>query len=146
MQFTAEKNGWTKFVSMQNTYSLLYHEEEREMNNFCDETGVGLIPWGPLNTGRLARPAREHTTVRASANPVLLEQDIKILDRVEEVTLKMGVKISQVALAWINKRVASPISGFSSVERMEEAIAANEVSPFPFDVFRFERRRCWGRI
>lgn len=53
MQFTAEKNGWTKFVSMQNHYSLLYREEEREMNKFCHETGVGLIPWAPLARGML---------------------------------------------------------------------------------------------
>src|SRR4051812_40486626 len=57
MQFAAEKHGWTKFISMQNQYSLLYREEEREMNRFCNDTGVGLIPWAPLAAGRLARPA-----------------------------------------------------------------------------------------
>jgi aryl-alcohol dehydrogenase-like predicted oxidoreductase len=64
MQSCAEKNGWTKFISMQNSYSLLYREEEREMNKYCNITGVGIIPWGPLNTGRLARPVRDQGTVR----------------------------------------------------------------------------------
>lgn len=67
LQFTAEKNGWTKFVSMQNHYSLLYREEEREMNRFCDATGVGLIPWGPLNGGHLARPYEKLGSTERSA-------------------------------------------------------------------------------
>jgi aryl-alcohol dehydrogenase-like predicted oxidoreductase len=130
MQFCAEKNGWTKFVSMQNSYSLLYREEEREMIKFCDETGVGLIPWGPLNTGRLARPAKDQTTARALKrvkDQPLTTHDTAIIDRVEEVAREKGCTMSQVALAWINQRVTSPISGFSSVERMDEALAANKI-------------------
>lgn len=127
MQFCAEKNGWTKFISMQGNYSLLYREEEREMNKFCDETGVGLIPWGPLSGGHLARPTKDQTTVRAKGK-VLREQDIGIIDRVEEVARKRGYKMSQIALAWINQKVASPISSFSSVERMDEALAANHIT------------------
>lgn len=61
LQFVAEKNGWTKFVSMQNRYSLCYREEEREMVKFCKETGVGIIPWGPLYSGLLAKPWGEET-------------------------------------------------------------------------------------
>ena len=127
MQFCAEKNGWTKFISMQNNYSLLYREEEREMNKFCDETGVGLIPWGPLNSGHLARPSKDQQTTTRAKGKVLSQHDIAIIDRVEEVASKKGCKMSQVALAWINERVASPISGFSTVERMDEALAANEI-------------------
>jgi aryl-alcohol dehydrogenase-like predicted oxidoreductase len=128
MQFCAEKYGWTKFISMQNSYSLLYREEELEMIKFCDETGVGLIPWGPLNTGRLARPAKDQTTARAIVkNEPPTAQDAAIIDRVEELASKKGCTMSQVALAWINQRVASPISSFSSVARMEEALAANQV-------------------
>ncbi|KUJ07869.1 Aldo/keto reductase [Mollisia scopiformis] len=126
MQFCAEKHGWTKFISMQNNYSLLYREEEREMNKFCDETGVGLIPWGPLNTGRLARPSRDQTTARAK-NQKVTTHDAAIIDRVEEIAGKKDCKMSQVALAWINERVASPISSFSSVARMDEALAANQI-------------------
>jgi len=134
MQFCAEKNGWTKFVSMQNHYNLLYREEEKEMNAYCDATGVGLIPWAPLCRGYLARPPgtfgstdrskgdkeseKNHTS---SGTPPI---DQKIIIRVQELAEKKGWKMSQVALAWINKRCASPIIGFSSVERMDEAIEA----------------------
>jgi aryl-alcohol dehydrogenase-like predicted oxidoreductase len=130
MQFCAEKNGWTKFVSMQNHYNLLYREEEREMNRFCDATGVGLIPWEPLCRGHLARPLSEfgNTTRSAGEKEGLLgtgqgEPDVSIIKRVQELADKKGWKMSQVALAWINKRISSPIIGFSSVERMDEAIA-----------------------
>ncbi|MCJ1475686.1 hypothetical protein MMC13_004349 [Lambiella insularis] len=132
MQFCAEKNGWTKFVSMQNHYNLLYREEEREMNAFCNATGVGLIPWAPLCRGHLARPpgafgstprsAGEKESASSSTGTPPVDQ--KIIGRVQEIADKHGWKMSQVALAWINKRVASPIIGFSSVERMEEAIEA----------------------
>lgn len=125
MQFVAEKHGWTKFISMQNHYNLLYREEEREMNRFCDATGVGLIPWAPLCRGHLARPVEAFGTTTRS-KPELekgqSETDVKIIKRVQELAEKKGWKMSQVALAWINKRVSSPIIGFSSVERMDEAL------------------------
>jgi len=126
MQFVAEKNGWTKFVSMQNHYNLIYREEEREMNRYCDATGVGLIPWAPLARGNLARPAEAYgSTLRSKPEKEsggLTETDFKIIQRVQELAEKKGWKMSHVALAWINKRISSPIIGFSSVERMEEAI------------------------
>ncbi|UPX18767.1 uncharacterized protein EKO05_0009058 [Ascochyta rabiei] len=132
MQFVAEKNGWTKFVSMQNHYNLLYREEEREMIRFCNSTGVGRIPWAPLCRGHLARPASAFgTTTRSEdekTNGTSLsghtEADHKIVERVEELAKKHDWKMSHVALAWINKRVTSPIIGFSSVERMDEALEA----------------------
>ncbi|SMY20111.1 unnamed protein product [Zymoseptoria tritici ST99CH_1A5] len=131
MQHCAEKHGWTKFVSMQNHYNLLYREEEREMNKFCDATGVGLIPWAPLCRGHLARPPTdEPSTVRSTADvnsPMTTgksEKDREIVKRVHEVAEKKGWKMSHVALAWINKRVTSPIIGFSSVERIDEALDA----------------------
>lgn len=123
MQFTAEKNGWTKFVSMQNHYSLIYREEEREMNKFCDETGVGLIPWGPLAAGKLARPAAHTGSTERSSGQKLADQDAAIVDRVEEIAKKRGWPMSHVATAWINRRISSPIVGFSKVERMDEALA-----------------------
>lgn len=135
---SAEKNGWTKFISMQNQYNLLYREEEREMNRFCDATGVGLIPWAPLCRGHLARdPSQRGTTQRSeqeqktqSSSPLMQttgnsEADLKTIDRVKEIADKRGWKMSEVALAWINKRTASPIIGFSSIERIDEALAAN---------------------
>jgi len=132
MQFTAEKNGWTKFVSMQNHYNLLYREEEREMNKFCDLTGVGLIPWAPLCRGHLARPPTDYgSTIRSEgeknsgrATHGTSEADKKTIARVQELAEKKGWPMSHVALAWINKRVSSPIIGFSSVARMDEAITA----------------------
>lgn len=127
MQQSAEKNGWTKFVSMQNHYNLLYREEEREMNAFCDATGVGLIPWAPLSRGHLARPLEAFgSTVRSDGEKKgggeQSEADREIIKRVQELAEKKGWKMSHVALAWINKRVSSPIIGFSSVERMDEAL------------------------
>ena len=108
MQACAEKNGWTKFVSMQNHYSLLYREEEREMNKYCKLTGVALIPWAPLARGHLARPASEFgNTVRSAGEKQRVvfptghtDTDQKIIARVEELAKKKGWKMSQVALAW----------------------------------------------
>ena len=136
MQFVAEKNGWTKFVSMQNHYSLLYREEEREMNRFCNDTGVGLIPWSPLARGNLARPATSFGTTKRSEGEKasrggqdLPEVDVQIIGRVQELADKKkkdddSWSMTHVALAWINKRVSSPIVGFSSTARIDEAISA----------------------
>jgi aryl-alcohol dehydrogenase-like predicted oxidoreductase len=118
LQHAAEKNHWTKFVSMQNHYNLLYREEEREMNAFCNATGVGLIPWAPLSRGHLARP------LEAFGSTTRSEGEKKIVQRVQEIAEKKGWKMSHVALAWINKKVSAPIIGFSSVERMDEALDA----------------------
>lgn len=130
LQHIAERNGWTKFVSMQNHYSLLYREEEREMNKFCTETGVGLIPWAPIARGNLARPlaqygqsTRSGQLASGSKLPELSEADQAIITRVQELAEKKGWSMSQVALAWINKRVSSPIVGLSSIARLEEATA-----------------------
>jgi aryl-alcohol dehydrogenase-like predicted oxidoreductase len=146
MQFCAEKHGWTKFISMQNQYSLTYREEEREMIRFCNETGVGLIPvclspiqhswfgsranhgflqWSPLDAGRLARPLQQvgatdrlETTLPSDIPTI----DAEIINRVEEIAKKKDWTMSQVALAWVSRRVTGPIVGFSSVERIDEAI------------------------
>ena len=132
LQFAAEKNGWTPFVSMQNHYNLLYREEEREMNRFCNDTGVGLIPWAPLCRGHLARPPADFGSTKRSAQEKAadagahgtVEPDITIIRRVVEVAEKRDWPMAHVALAWINKRVASPIIGFSSVERIDQAVTA----------------------
>jgi aryl-alcohol dehydrogenase-like predicted oxidoreductase len=133
MQFAAERNGWTQFISMQNHYNLLYREEEREMNRYCNDTGVGLIPWAPLCRGHLARPPSQFgTTARSEGEKKnspgshgTSEIDKAIIGRVQELAKKHGDwPMSHVALAWINKKVSSPIIGFSSVARLDEAIAA----------------------
>ncbi|KAL4944591.1 hypothetical protein BDV06DRAFT_232845 [Aspergillus oleicola] len=129
MQFCAEINGWTKFVSMQSQYNLLYREDEREVIRFCNDTGVGLIPWAPLAQGNLARPPSElGTTIRSklltenTSEPLLSEADLAIIGRVMEIAEKHGCPMAQVALAWINKRITGPIIGFSSIQRLEQAI------------------------
>ncbi|KAL7803865.1 Aldo/keto reductase [Trichoderma afarasin] len=126
MQFCAEKNGWTKFVAMQNHYSLLYREEEREMNKFCKATGAAIIPWGPLAEGKLARPVKAQGTTSRSAGTedTLRPESVEIINRVEELAKRKDWTMSQVTLAWTQKRVTSPIIGFSSVERIDEALSA----------------------
>lgn len=129
MQFCAEKNGWTKFIAMQGHYSLLYREEEREMNKFCKETGVALCPWGPLAQGQLARPySVRGSTARSAgggADPSNSRPEaVQTIKRVEELAVKKGWTMSQVTLAWTLKRVTSPIIGFSSVERLDDALSA----------------------
>ena len=99
------------------------------MNKFCNETGVGLVPWGPLSFGRLARPAsvtKGGETARSKVSYIsnVSNQDDEIISRVEELARKRYWPMSHVALAWINKRVSSPIVGFSKVERLYEALAA----------------------
>lgn len=128
LQYTAEHHGLTKFISMQNRYNLCYREEEREMNRFCAEEGVGLTPWGPLNGGFLAKPA-DVESVRSEINKVLsggyTEADLAINKRVQEVARKRGWKMSQVALAWMRGKGCVPIVGLTSADvgRLEEACA-----------------------
>ncbi|KZT34671.1 Aldo/keto reductase [Sistotremastrum suecicum HHB10207 ss-3] len=128
MNSVAEKHGWTKFISMQGQYSLLYREEEREMNAYCNKFGIGLIPWGPLSDGHLARPLGASQTARTEVmksfgmEKKFSDADTEIIKRVEEIAKKRGWKMGQVALAWIQTKVSSPIVGLSSVERLEEAI------------------------
>ncbi|KAI3336352.1 Aldo/keto reductase [Xylariaceae sp. AK1471] len=129
MQFVAEKHGFTKFISMQNHYHLLYREEEREMNRFCNDTGVGLIPWSPLARGHLARPPQAFGSTLRSAleektSGEIKTPDLTIIQRVQEIAEKKGWPMSHVALAWINRRVTSPIIGFSSTARLDEAMSA----------------------
>ncbi|KAH6659030.1 NADP-dependent oxidoreductase domain-containing protein [Truncatella angustata] len=127
MQSVAEKHNWTKFVSMQNHYSLCYREEEREMNKYCQETGVGLIPWSPLYRGLLARPLGSDATVREEStkgspfSTPVSEADSTTIKRVEELAQKKGWKMSHVALAWIIQKGTIPIVGLSNLGRLDEA-------------------------
>jgi len=125
-QHAAEKHGWTKFISMQNEYSLLYREEEREMIPYCNAHGVGLIPWGPLDAGNLSYPIETKTDRRGKGRQYS-EADKEIIKRVEEVAKKKGWTMSEVALAWVSKRVSSPIVGMSSPARLEASIIPGKV-------------------
>ncbi|KAF5493540.1 Aldo-keto reductase dtxS3 [Colletotrichum fructicola] len=134
MQHVAELHGWTKFVSMQNCYNLVYREEEREMIRFCNDTGIGLIPWSPLCNGCLTRlpsvadrsmSKREEFESKFGLSLGRVEPDTSIISRVAEVAEGKKWPMSHVALAWINKRVCSPIVGFTTVEKMDDALSAS---------------------
>ncbi|KAF8074180.1 NADP-dependent oxidoreductase domain-containing protein [Lyophyllum atratum] len=130
MNEVAEKRGWTKFVSMQDEYSLLYREEEREMIAYCKFNGIGLIPWAPLADGLLARPLNTITTRSNNAKGTVFERklaegDKQIISRVEEIAAKKGVKMAQVAIAWVAAKVSSPIIGVNSVERVAEGVTTS---------------------
>lgn len=126
LQHVAERNGWTKFVAMQNYYNLCYREEEREMNRFCKETGVGIIPWSPLFGGLLARPfgvqESERSKIPSPFGSAVTPADEQIVKRVEEVAGKKGWKMAQVALLWLRSKGAIPVVGLNSISKVEEAV------------------------
>lgn len=132
MQHTAELNGWTRFISMQDQYNLLMREEEREMHPFCLDQGIGVIPWSPLARGRLTRAWGE-TSTRSQTDVVgksIYTQDEtsdkKIIDAVGEVASHRGVSRAQVALAWLLSRpaVTAPIIGATRGEHLTEVLQA----------------------
>ena len=104
MQYAADLHGWTRFVSMQNQYSLMQREEEREMFGLLADQGVGSIPWSPLAKGRLARPWGEQTQ-RSDTDPMgkryTGDENQAIVDAVQQVAEARGVPMAQVALAWV---------------------------------------------
>ena len=131
--YTSEMRGFSKFISMQNQYSLLQREEEREMHPLCADRGVGTIPWSPLGRGLLTRDWDE-TTRRSTSDPMMARRfdeakDRPIVERVAEVAREKGVSMAQVALAWVlaNPVVASPIVGVTKMSHLEEAVSALDV-------------------
>jgi aryl-alcohol dehydrogenase-like predicted oxidoreductase len=132
MQHVAERNGWTRFVSMQNQYSLMQREEEREMFGLLADQGVGSIPWSPLAKGRLARPWGERTQ-RSDTDPMgrrfFGDADRPIAEAVQRVAEARGIPMAQVALAWVLKNpvVAAPIVGATKPHHLPDAVAALDV-------------------
>ncbi|MXZ37120.1 MAG: aldo/keto reductase [Holophagales bacterium] len=131
--YTSELRGFTKFVSMQNQYSLLQREEEREMHPLCADQGIGTIPWSPLGRGLLTRNWDE-TTRRSQSDPMMARRfdeakDRPIVDRLGEVARDKGVSRAQVAMAWVlaNPVVASPIVGVTKMSHLDEAVSALDV-------------------
>jgi aryl-alcohol dehydrogenase (NADP+) len=128
-QYTADLGGWTRFVSMQDHYNLLYREEEREMLPFCADQGVGVLPWSPLARGRLTRDW-DTTTSRAETDEfgatLYREEDRAIVETVAAVAERRGVPRAQVALAWLLAQpvVTSPIVGVTKPQHLEDAVAA----------------------
>ncbi|MDQ0878627.1 aryl-alcohol dehydrogenase-like predicted oxidoreductase [Paenibacillus sp. V4I3] len=134
-QHVAERNGWTRFVSMQNLLNLMYREEEREMLPLCRSEGIGVIPWSPFAKGRLTRDWDEKTA-RSEIDEAgqrlvaaMVDADRKIVEKVAEVAAKRGIPRAQVALAWVLQKepVTAPIIGATKLNHLEDAVAALSV-------------------
>ena len=145
--YLADLNGWTRFVSMQNHYNLLYREEEREMLPLCADQGIAVIPWSPLARGRLARPSDDEQTARTRGDVFgrtlyqgAEEADRRILDAVGAVAGKHGVPRAQVALAWVaaNPVVTAPIVGATKPHHLTDAVEALSLSLDEDDVRMLE--------
>jgi 1-deoxyxylulose-5-phosphate synthase len=133
-QHVAERNGWTRFVAMQDHYNLLYREEEREMHPLCLDQGVGVIPWSPLARGRLAKLPEERTTTRASsdvyARKMYGEADDAVVRALVDVAKARELPMAQVALAWMLQKDAltAPIVGATKPGQIDDAVAAVDVT------------------
>lgn len=145
-QYVARLNGWTRFVSMQNHYNLLYREEEREMMPLCAAEGVGVLPWSPLARGRLTREWGE-TSNRMETDEfgktlyvAAEDSDRKIVARVGEIAAKRGVPRAQVALAWMAQKpfVTAPIVGASKLHHLDDAVAALSLNLTPEEISLLE--------
>ncbi|CAF1259110.1 unnamed protein product [Adineta steineri] len=167
-QHIAEKNGWTKFISMQNHYNLVYREEEREMNPLCLDQGVGLIPYSPLargflignrSKGDINKETNQETssTLRARSDEIghkryYADSDFEIVDRLKTIAEKLQLKTAQLALAWILSKpgVTAPIIGASKMYQLEEAVAATAIKLSDDDIKALEElyqpHRIFGNL
>ena len=147
-QYTADLHGWTRFVSMQNHYNLVYREEEREMIPFCLDQGVGILPWSPLARGFLVGDRRrkgEGPTKRAKSDEYsqlmyYRDEDFAVVDRVVELAEKRGVTTAQIALAWLLHQpgVAAPIVGATKLDHLEQAVTAVSLALSPEELAYLE--------
>jgi 1-deoxyxylulose-5-phosphate synthase len=142
----SERNGWTRFVTMQNYLNLLYREEEREMLPLCEAEKIGVIPWSPLARGRLTRDW-DDTSARSETDEfgkmlysTTSEADRKVVERVAEVAAKRGVPRAQVALAWVlqKKPVSAPIVGATKAYHLDDAVAALAIKLTPEEIASLE--------
>ena len=132
MLHVAESNNWTRFVSMQDYYNLLYREEEREMLPLCADEGIGVIPWSPQARGRLTRDwdeVTERSTADEFGRRLYSEKDRAIVEKVAEIAAKRGVPRAQVALAWLLSKsvITAPIVGVTKPEQLDDAVASVEL-------------------
>ena len=135
--YTADLRGWTRFITMQNHYNLIYREEEREMIPFCVDQKIGVLPWSPLARGLLAGKKRAKT-MRAQTDTYghrlygedVSGDDARVIETLETVAAEAGVPPAQIALAWLLQKTAvvAPIVGVSKPGQLEDALAASEVS------------------
>jgi aryl-alcohol dehydrogenase-like predicted oxidoreductase len=147
-QHTADLGGWTRFVSMQDHYNLLYREEEREMHPLCLDQGVGVIPWSPLARGVLAgnRTREGRGTTRARSDDIAeryyADADFAVVDAVRKVAGRRGLPPAQVALAWLLHReaVTAPIVGATKPGHVEDAVAAVGVELSDEEIAALEAR------
>jgi aryl-alcohol dehydrogenase-like predicted oxidoreductase len=141
----AEKNGWTKFSTMQNHYNLLYREDERELIPVCNQYGVTRIPYSPLAGGHLSRATWESDTLRGQTDHVsknkydhAKENDMQIIGAVKEIADERGVPMSQIALAWLLYKGANPIVGSTKPHHYDDAVKALEIELTEAEVKRLE--------
>lgn len=142
----AERNGWTRFVTMQNHLNLLYREEEREMLPLCAEEGIGVIPWSPLARGRLTRDwnaitERQQTdTFGNSLYDKTADADRCVIEAVAKIAAARGISRAQIALAWVigKPSVSAPIIGASRPQHIADAIKALDVKLTPDEVAALE--------
>jgi aryl-alcohol dehydrogenase-like predicted oxidoreductase len=134
--YVAEKNGWTRFVSMQDHLNLIYREEEREMLPLCRAEGIGSIPYSPLASGRLTRDWSSESTLRSETDEIAKKKydsttdtDKKVVERVAEIAQKHGTSRTHIALAWLLQKepVTAPIIGATKLSHLEEAVGALSV-------------------
>lgn len=144
--YLADLHGWTRFVTMQNHYNLLYREEEREMMSLCLDQKIGVIPWSPLARGRLTRPWGE-STKRGEMDIILKklytpteEADRKVIDLVGQMAEQRGISRAQLALAWVLSKpgVTAPIVGATKPHHLEDAVAALSVKLTPEEIAALE--------
>lgn len=145
-QYVAEKNGWTKFVAMQNHYNLIYREDEREMIPFCKDSGVALVPYSPLAAGRLARDwaadtDRSESDLSAKKKyDTTMEMDKKVVDQVGAVAEKHKATRAQIAIAWLWKKgVHSPIVGITKDKYLDDFMGAFDIKLDVEDIENLEK-------
>jgi aryl-alcohol dehydrogenase-like predicted oxidoreductase len=141
--YTADRHGWTRFVTMQDHYNLLYREEEREMLPLCADQGLGVIPWSPLARGRLTREwddATERSQTDEFGRSLYAETDRAIVDAVAAVAEPRGIARAQVALAWVLSKpvVTAPIVGVTKPGQLDDALAALTVTLSPEEIQQLE--------
>lgn len=144
--FTSDLHGWTRFVSMQPHYNLLYREEEREMLPFCTDQKIAVIPWSPLARGLLTgkRTRERNETLRAKTDEfgkmLYKDSDFDIVDRLSEIASKRGLPAAQIALAWLLSKpvITAPIIGASKPGHLEDAVAALSVKLAQDEINRLE--------
>lgn len=142
MQIAAEKNGWTLFSTLQNHYNLLYREDERDLIPVAQQYGVSLIPYSPLAGGHLTHPEWESGSKRSQTDKVLRakydrakENDMEIIGRVAELAKRLGVTMSEIALAWhFAKGVAAPIVGATNEKHFDAAVRSVDLTLSAEDV------------